>query len=536
MTVNNPTKWKGMKCSGSEIGGLFFNNVRRFPNRTALWFGGEPLLYKELGRDVRRICLLLKDMGVSSGSHVVILLDNSVEFVVAMLALAELEATLVPLSTSLGAAAIRTAVASTSSEFVLGKHSSLLKQFKQPEAFGGIVRRRCMSVGREVEGCRYYGEAIQFDEDSFELGQTPCRADQSYILTMTSGSTGSPKPIVFTQQTKVDRAMMGAKDLYGLSDDDVIITASPMYHSLGQRLVLLPLMMGGTSVIVPKFTVASWLESVSRYGVTFTIAVSSHLEMLVASPRLSNFDLSSLRTIVSSSALLRDDVKAQCIEKLGCDFHECYGTSEIGIGTNLSPEDCKHRLNSVGRALPYVSLKIMTSEKQECAVGQVGEIACKTKTHFAGYFNNPKATSESVVDGYFYTGDLGYVDEDGYLYLCGRKKELIIVGGTNVYPNDVEDVLNQHPDVKDCAVIGVDDSYFGECILAVIVWREATGSVRDLQRLCSLELADYQQPMAYEVLTELPRNGLGKLMKHKLKERFAGYDASAVLRRMMNIT
>jgi long-chain acyl-CoA synthetase len=386
----------------------------------------------------------------------------------------------------------------------------------------------CLSVGRELDGCRFYREMDAYD-GTFEPRNLTCSED--YILTMTSGSTGVPKPIILRQQTKIDRAFLGCRDLYGLSQDEVIITASPMYHSLGQRLVLLPLIIGGTSVIIPRFTPDSWLKAIEVHRVTFTIAVSSHLERLVKHPGVGDYDIKSLRVIVSSSALLSDKMKRACIEMLGCDFHECYGTSEIGIATSLSPEDCGRYLNSVGKALPYVSLKIMDENRNERSVGQVGEIACKTVTRFTGYYKRPEETAESE---YFYTGDLGYLDGDGFLYLCGRKKELIIVGGTNVYPKDVEEVINAHPDVKESAVIGVEDLYFGEVVIAVLVPENRDVDIRAIQRLCTQELADYQQPMAYEILLELPRNGMGKLMKHKLREQFAAYDATAVLRKIMN--
>jgi long-chain acyl-CoA synthetase len=229
-------------------------------------------------------------------------------------------------------------------------------------------------------------------------------------------------------------------------------------------------------------------------------------------------------------------MKKRCLALFPCDFHECYGTSEIGIAANLAPGDWEDHLGSVGRALPYVELKIVGSHGEEMPPGEAGEIICSTPTAFAGYFQRPDFTRASVIDGFFYTGDLGYLDRDGFLYLCGRKKELIIVGGTNVYPQDVEAVVGGHPQVKECAVIGIDDPRFGEAVLAVIVPAGDSVDIRSIQRLCVEELADYQQPMAYEVVTELPRNPLGKIMKHKLKKRFEGYDATARLRALINGT
>ncbi|MEW8014956.1 MAG: fatty acid--CoA ligase family protein [Candidatus Sedimenticola endophacoides] len=203
----------------------------------------------------------------------------------------------------------------------------------------------------------------------------------------------------------------------------------------------------------------------------------------------------------------------------GCRFHECYGTSEVGIVSDLGTADGDHRDGSVGRALP---------------TGQVGEIVCRTKTAFSRYLYNPRATAESLAGGYFHTGDLRYLDDAGYLYLSGRRHELIIVGGINVYPQDVEAVLGDCPGVRECAVIGVEDPYFGEAVLAVLVGEGGVLDIHAIRRACAAELADYQQPMAYEVIDALPRNELGKVMKPRLRERFAGYDATAPLRRLMD--
>jgi long-chain acyl-CoA synthetase len=355
---------------------------------------------------------------------------------------------------------------------------------------------------------------------------------------MTSGSTGNPKPIIFSQKNKILRGIKACAELYNVKDNDVIITASPMYHSLGQRLALFPLIIGATTVIVKKFMPELWLKTVENYKVTFTIAVSSHLESILRELKQGEYDISSLKTIVSSSSLLKNEAKQECIKYFNCDFHECYGTSEVGIVTNLYPEDTNIKLKSVGRPLPFVDMKIVDDSRRQLPPGEVGEIICSTPTLFSGYYKLPEKTAESVVDGYFYTGDLGKVDDDGYLYFCGRKKELIIVGGTNVYPGDVEEIINACSEVAECAVIGVEDSYFGEAVLAVIV--PAVGenpekAVRAARKACASSLADYQQPMAYEVLSSLPKNALGKLMKHKLLEQFKGYDATAKFRALRGI-
>lgn len=489
-----------------NIANLFLKNAAKTPDKKAIIFENEALTYKELAQKVSLCVHHLKAIGVKEGSHIALFLPNGVEFAVMMLSFAYIGAAIAPLSPALPVTAAA-------------------KSFKTAECEGVIASSEYLSKNDFSD---YFGTDAVFDAKKFFegandgdlLASSDANAKAPFIITMTSGSTGDPKPIVLTQENKIKRAIDGAKNIYGLQEDEVIIAASPMYHSLAQRLVLLPLMTGATSVIMRKFTPKSWLDEVQNHKVTFTLAVSSQLDMLLKE-ELESYDLSSLRCIVSSSALLRLESKEALVRRLGCEFHECYGASEIGIATNLSPKDGLSKLGSVGKALPYVDIRIVD-----------GEIEVKTKTLFGGYYKQEAKTKEAMDGEYFKTGDLGRLDDEGFLYYLGRKKELIITGGINVYPKDVEDVLMSVEGVKEAAVIGVADEYFGEAIVAVVVAGEGV-TKRDLQRACAKNLADYQQPLAYEFVSKLPKNEMGKLIKYKLNEMFAGYDATKDIRNLM---
>ncbi len=233
--------------------------------------------------------------------------------------------------------------------------------------------------------------------------------------------------------------------------------------------------------------------------------------------------------------MLHPEIKVDCINLFKCQFHECYGTSEVGIVTNLFPDDLGHHLKSVGKALSYVYLKIVNKEGKQARVREIGEIICKTKTAFSCYYKLPEETSSAVKNQYFYTGDLGYLDEAGYLYLSGRKKDVIIIGGVNVFPQDIEEVIAKVKGVKEVAVIGVKDEYFGEAILAVVSL-ESVMILKQVKRACLTQLADYQQPMAYEMLESLPRNGVGKIMKPDIRKQFQNYNAAQSFRVFLNKT
>jgi len=508
-------------------------NKEQFPDKTAIIFDNAPLTYCELAEKTRRLSSAFSEIGVREGTHIGLLLNDSIEFVITMFAAAELGATIVPMNSTLGGNDLLTAINATDIDFIIGWHATLKDVLYRLQQNFPLSRQHCISVGGEIDGCRAFSEMLNAVPEAYELGQEMIDDETDFILTMTSGSTSAPKPIVFTQGTK-SRRSLGAKELYDITDNDVTLVATPMYHSLAQRLVLMPIITGGTCVIMQKFTPNNWLIQVNQHKVTFSIAVSSQLEMILQILGSKEVDLSSLRCIVSSSALLKNDIKKRLIEAMRCDFHECYGASEVGIVSNLSPEDSSNKLHTVGKAAPGVLIKIVDSNRNPVATGEIGEIVCKSPMRFSRYYKNEQATRQSMSDGYFFTGDMGYLDEDSYLVFSGRKKEIIITGGINVYPTDVEAVLNEHPRIKECTVIGVDDKRFGEAVLALIVSTEGESlTSRELQRYCMYRLADFQQPLAYVFVEDFPRTELGKVIKHKLVDQYRDYDLSAGLRAIL---
>lgn len=500
----------------------FLTYLSQTPERIALIYQGQRYSYQALGNAVQTAVDHLQSLQLKQGDVCVVALDNSPGFAALYLAAAELGLLLAPVAGSSSTEILNTAIDSTAAKALIGETRVVQAYLRDATLANASTPVLTWALKTD--------DLFIHQPLRLTLGNHEQQLPLDYILTMTSGSTGHPKPIVLSQGSKVARSFAGAKDLYRLGEGEVVLVASPMYHSLAQRLTLLPLMTGGTAVILPQFSPKVWLETVSKHRVSFTLAVSSHLEQLVN--LVEGYDLTSLRCLVSSSSLLRDEVKKRCLEVFQCDFHECYGASEVGIVTNLTAEDAKTHLSTVGKALPYVDLKIVDEKKQEVATGHVGEIIVKTDTAFSRYYKQPEATAQSVVDGYFYTGDLGWVDQSGFLHLSGRKKDTIIVGGTNVYPQDIETVIAQVPGIKEVAVIGIDDAYFGEAILAVLVTDEVW-NLRAVKQACFNQLADYQQPMAFEVVESLPRNAMNKLLKHELKKQFQNYDATAALRKLM---
>lgn len=485
----------------------FLRQVERHGEKIAIIYRRRRLTYLEVARQSEQLAGRLHQMGATVGSRVGLLLHNGPLFTVAMLATARLGAMVAPLPVAMGQSGLRAALRRLRLTHLIGESQALAALDQLDDAPPEQCR---LSTAQLLEWLR---------QCSGEPSPPPLpdAADLPWVLTMTSGSTGDPKPIVLSQKCKLRRAIDGAKLPYHLSEHDVILTASPMYHSLGMRLGLLPLLIGATSVILHKFAPGPWLRSVEEEGVTFTIPVSHHLVQLL--PLAEDHDLGSLRCLVSSSALLRPEEKRLCIERFRCRLHECYGTSEVGIVTDLSLSDAP-ATNSVGKPLPHVKLRVIDDEGNPCAPGEIGEILCRTTTAFSGYDGVPEATAAAFVDGYFRTGDLGYLDEQGYLYLKGRKKEVIKVGGVSVYPDDIERVILGFPGIRACAAVGIPDERLGERIAVALVPEcGARFDLEALRRHCITQLADYQHPLRWHLLESLPETGLGKLQRCRLAEQ-----------------
>lgn len=230
-------------------------------------------------------------------------------------------------------------------------------------------------------------------------------------------------------------------------------------------------------------------------------------------------EINSLRCVVSSSALLEPYAKNELIEKLHCDFHEMYGTSEVSTATSINFKEALNKKLSVGRPLPEADVRILKDNGDQAPTGEIGEIACKTTLMCNGYYGMPDIFSAAMQKGYFKTGDIGYLDEDGYLYFSGRKKELIITGGINVYPSDVEKCVLELREVSECAAFAYPDERLGEVVaLAIVTKKGKKLNKRAIHVQCAKNLADYQHPHKIFFVDQLPKNAMGKLVKSKLME------------------
>jgi len=497
-----------------KLADLFFEIAALYPNKTAIWCDNKTITYKALANLISQYSNYLLENKVAYRDHIAIPMNNSIESVALILTAANLGVGLVPINPTLPLEAIKTAFACGNVKHLIARRA-FFEQCDKSDGLNFYGIKFCLDG--EYDCTLPFADAMKMPIERPIIEEVS--GDETLIVTMTSGSTGLPKPIDLTQNNKYQRAMAHI-NLYNITKDDNVLAATPLYHSLAERLVLIPLLIGGTSVLLPRFTANIWLNCVKNLQVTFTIAVSAQLSQiaeLLSSPFIPEID--SLRCIVSSSALLEPHIKNELIEKLKCDFHEMYGTSEISTATNINLKESLNQKKSVGRPLPEVDIRIIKDNGELAPIHEIGEIACKTNLMCNGYYGLPEVFNKALQDGYFKTGDLGYIDENGFLFFSGRKKELIITGGINVYPSDVEKCVLKLPEVSECAAFAYPDERLGEVVaLAVVTKQDCTLNKRAIQIQCARNLADFQQPHKIFFVDELPKNAMGKLVKFKLME------------------
>ena len=484
------------------------------PNKIAVTYQKQTLTYLQLIEKVDNLSSNLFRLGFHQQSKVALFCGNNIEFVLTLLAIAKLGAAVAPLPLTLKGQALTNALKGIGCDRVIA-WSTVGKQILSKQ----LIEKSCLvSLDKQVTDEVLFSDLLSASSTE-QLPIVDC--DNDYILTLTSGSTGNPKPIVFSQTTKINRAFQATINYYQLTADDVVLVATPLYHSLAQRSLLMPLMLGACVVILPKFTINGWLHALTEHKVSFLFAVSSQLTALL--PELeNNHGFRALKCLVSSSATLAKEDKAKLLNKLSCHFHECYGASEVGVVTDFDITALNQPVASVGKPLPFVDVKICNTQREILKEGEIGEIACKTSTAFKGYYGLAEQTAASFdQQGYFYTGDLGYLDAQGYLYFVGRTKEVIKSGGINVYPNDVEKVMSRVEGIKECAAIAMEDNQFGEVIWLCYVLESHVNEFdeKKLARQAMAELIDYQLPRKYLHFEQFPKSALGKILKPEIKKQ-----------------
>jgi acyl-CoA synthetase (AMP-forming)/AMP-acid ligase II len=343
----------------------------------------------------------------------------------------------------------------------------------------------------------------------------------------TSGTTGRPKGVQLAHRTffAIAANLRGADDPWiGWNAQDVVLHCVPLYHIGGLWWAMTCLAAGGTLIIMDTFAPDRALALLAAHRVTKAGFVPAMLHMLLADPAAVRTSFSSLGCIVYGGSPISTSLLHNAMQTFGCGFAQLYGLTETGnTALCLRPEDhgAERLLTSAGRPYPGVSVRIVDANGQDAAPGRIGEVLIHSPARMVGYWKDDEATQETLADGWIRTGDAGYLDADGYLFICDRIKDMIICGSENVYPAEIENVLCEHDDVAHAAVIGIPHDPWGEAIAAFVVPKPGvTGSAARLLVHARQRLADFKVPHRIEFVDQLPRNASGKVLKTQLREPF----------------
>jgi long-chain acyl-CoA synthetase len=499
------------------VGDVVREVAAKRPDAVALRHGGREVAYGELDERSNRLAQALLDSGVQAGSHVAYLDRTAPEVVELLFATAKVGAVTVPLNWRLAPRELALVLEDARPPVLIAGES-------YADVAGELVAGLSPAPERVVVGDAY--ERWLAAHDAIDPGGRGASSD--VVLQMyTSGTTGAPKGVLTTHRNLA--AAAETSPYWAFDAESVSMTPLPMFHIGGIGWAFLGLWNGATTVLVSQFVAEDVLDVLEQQRVTNAVLVPTMIQMLTAVPGAAERDYSALRSIAYGASPITTTLLEAALRTFRCPLFGVYGLTESTGGVvHLEPADHdpdgprRHLLRSAGRPLPWVDVKIadpMTGT--ELGPGEVGEVWVRAPNVMLGYFNRPAETAAALTpDGWLRTGDGGYIDEDGYLFLTDRIKDMIVSGGENVYPIEVEDVLAQHADVADVAVVGIPDERWGELVKAFVILRpgcSATGA--ELVAFARERLAGYKLPRAVEFVDDLPRTPSGKVLKRELRER-----------------
>jgi long-chain acyl-CoA synthetase len=503
------------------------------PDRVATTFDGATRTYAELAERSNRLANALADAGVVAGDRVAVVDVNRPEHLETYFAVARLDAVYVPLDFRDRAEELQFPLQHTTPKVVMAgsRYVPLLEELRSNALVASLLV--ATDGGTVQDGWTAY-EALVDSGAREELRFPEGDPENTAVLLFTAGTTGRPKAVMLSHASFTSFMLANVEP----PDPDVsecTILSLPMHHIAGLQAALTSVYGGRSTVIQRQFEAGEWLSLVETHGVSRALVVPTMLKQVVDHADFGGRDLSSLGVITYGGASMPPTLIERAIGKLpGVQFINAFGQTETGstIAT-VPPEDHvlegppevvekrRRHLSSIGRPLPDVEVRVVDKEGAVVTSGVTGEIVTRGARLMSGYWGQADATQEAIRDGWLYTGDLGYVDEEGYIYLQGRAKDFIKRGGEMVAPEEVENVIHAYDGVAECAVIGLPDETWGEVVAAVVVLeQEATVTEDSVKAVCREHLAGFKRPERVIVVDVLPRNALGKVLKRELRERY----------------
>jgi len=510
-----------------EVGGLPFllsdvvaDNARWVPNERALIFQGRTRNWREFAEDMEKIQTGLSSLGVTRGSRVAVLDRNSDDYVLLGYALAGMGAVLVPVNMWLRTAEL-TYILGNSQPLLLVTSSEFLDAAK--EAIAPLAEPpRLILRGNVHDGTIPWQEVA--DGKDGQIVSRPSSWDDPHLVLYTSGTTGRPKGALISHRRTILDAL-SALPIFGIKESECFFCYMPLFHTGAWDYLKLYFMRRGAAVIAERFEADTAVSDLQAYQCNGMFGVPRILREMIESPLWSSSDMSSMKLIAyanydPSVLILRivDAFRSQGASEIG--IANAYGMTEAGPYICINPPGVSLKKPlSIGKPVPGAQVALLDENLNEVPVGQLGEICIRGPGLMSGYLNRPEATAEAFAGGWLHTGDIGKVDEEGFVHLVDRKKDMIRTGGENVFAKEVEQILVAHPSVQDCAVVGMPDNDYGEKVVAVIVIDgDAVLDEEDVKGFVRERLAGFKTPRQVIFVDELPKTPAGKIKKHEVKK------------------
>jgi long-chain acyl-CoA synthetase len=490
----------------------------------------------DIAREAAQLAAGLQALGIEKGDRVIVMMINCPEVIIAYQAIARAGAIIIPVMPLLKGPEVRYIAENSTAKAVITSpillpllHGALADvSTMQHIITAGNVEAQANTPGNRAGSPFYtlhtYSDVVKKGEAGAKdflspAGAAPVAEDDIAVILYTSGTTGHPKGVVLTHRNLISNALSGRGPERLTRDDETNLAVLPLAHAYGILVSNVFFLRGLTIVAYPRFDTTAVLSAIERYRIVSFAGVPAMFVALLFSPDADKYDTSSLQMCVSGSAPLPVVILEGFEKKFGCRILEGYGLSEGSAALTGHSLEMERRPGSVGKPLPDVEVLVVDENDQPVPVGESGEIIARGPNIMKGYYNMPEETRAALKNGWLHTGDMGRFDEDGYLYIVERKKDVIIRGGLNIYPRDVEEVLGRHPAVIEAAVIGVPSERMGEDVKAFVV-TSAPIDAETLLAYCRESLANYKTPYEIEFLNALPRNAVGKIDKKELRRQY----------------
>lgn len=501
-----------------NIGDFLTTRAHLNPDKEAIFDveAGIRLNFTQLNHRANQVCAGLSELGLKKGDRVALLAYNGHEFVESFFGPAKAGLVVMPLNWRLTADELAFILQDGGAKAII-YHADFKPVVEQLRAMGTDLQHWIQIDGDTADGSLDF--ATWQEQQTHAEPPNKAGASDNLFIMYTSGTTGLPKGVVHTHDSQLWAVLTSANSSDGRFSDRYMVLL-PLFHVGALTPMITMVYAGITLVVLRNFDPTVTWELIQSESINITLAVPAMLSFMLQVPDLQRFDWSSLRWIMSGAAPVPVST-INAYKELGLEIHQVYGLTETcGPACMISPDDAMSKIGSTGKSFFHTDVKIVGEQGEEVAAGEPGEVAVRGRHTMKEYWNRPEATAETLRDGWLYTGDIAIQDENGFVYIQDRIKDMIISGGENVYPAEIENVLLQHEGIADAAVIGQDSEKWGESPFAIIVRNNSDLSEDEVLAHCNGKLARFKLPKAAVFIDAIPRNPSGKVLKRLLREQY----------------